>query len=191
MLLTIKNLKKAETALVGMRVPPQQYGNVGKLVEDALEALGYVVNRGAGCDLLSIGVEVKTRTVEATSAQTVGSMLPDDVINLPYDLSPIKSKFQQQFRVHHSSISECIVSAKMYDFRKEYYQEIIRSGYEEARKIFATGIYGNYVCGKGQRCYFEKTSNGTNSYDFRMRSGLMEEFEATHDSTFEKMFNYE
>ena len=72
MLLTIKNLGKAERALIGMPVPPQQYGNVGTLVEDFLESQGYTINRGAGPDLLDIGVEIKTRTIEATSGKIDG-----------------------------------------------------------------------------------------------------------------------
>jgi hypothetical protein len=188
----VKNLKKAEKFLIGKRIPKEQYGNIGKLVEDYLEDLGYDINRGAGCDLqISGGVEVKTRKLQASSAQTVGSMTPADIISTPYDQSPIKAKFQQQFRVHYDDDLGIIVSAKMYDWRADYYQDIIREGYEAARAIFASANYGNYVCGAGQKCYFEKTVEGSNSYDFRLRSQQMEDLEMTHDSTFEKCFYYE
>jgi hypothetical protein len=58
MYLKITNLKKATDALVGMVVPEQCYGNIGNLVEDEMEKLGYNINRGKGADLLSIGVEI-------------------------------------------------------------------------------------------------------------------------------------
>ena len=188
MLLTIKNLKKAEKALIGLPVPPQKNGNVGILVEDMLEELGYTINRGAGCDLKIMGVEIKTRTIEATSAQSIGSMTPADIIATPYDLSPIKAKFQQQFRVHHSIERGCIVSAKMYDFRGDYFQNRMRDAYESAREMFANGAFANYVRGDEACGYFEKTVSGRNSYDFRLPSNVMEAFEATCDSTFDSMF---
>lgn len=189
----ITNLKKAEDFLVGKSIPKEQFGNIGKLVEDYLEDLGYDINRGSGCDTTigSTGIEIKTRKIQASSAQTVASMVPTEIIKTPYDKSRVKEKFQQQFRIHFDDENGIILSAKMYDFRDEYYQKIMRDGYEAAREIFASGNFGNYVCGNNKKCYFEKTVEGSNSYDFRLRSKLMEGFESTHNSSFLSLFKYE
>ena len=188
MQLTIKNLNKAEAALIGMPVPLQQYGNVGKLVEDELESLGYIINRGAGCDLKELGVEIKTRTIEATSAQTICKMTELAIIHTPYDQSPVKTKFQQQFRVHHSVEQGCVVSAKMYEFRDAYFQDKARHAYETARTMIANGNCSDYVRGDKAVGYFEKTSSIGNSYDFRFPSNVMESFETTARSTFSTLF---
>jgi hypothetical protein len=155
-----------------------------------LEALGYIINRGAGCDLKAIGVEIKTRTIEATSAQTICKMTRYDIIHTPYDLSPVKAKFQQQFRVHHSEEQGCIVSAKMYDFRDAFFQGQARHAYETARAMLAAGDTSSYVRGKNACGYFEKTSNLGSSYDFRFPSNVMESFEATAHSNFSSMFEF-
>jgi len=189
----IRNLNKIEKVIKGMTMPKDVFGSNGRLIEEVFEQNGYSVNQGAGSDLkiAKVPVEIKTRDVLATSAQSVASMLPADIVKTPYDQSAIKEKFQQQFRVRYNGETGKVVEAKMYDFRAEHFQDIIREGYEAARKIFASGIYSNYVCGRGQKCYFEKTDAGGNSYDFRLRSKLMEGFEATHDSSFESLFDYE
>jgi hypothetical protein len=200
----ITNLKKAEAHLVGMEVPKEQYGNVGIFVQDVLESLGYIINRGAGCDTFigDTGIEVKTRNIHATSAQTIATMLPKDIIRTPYEKSPVYEKFQQQFRVHFDDYTHRIVRARMYDFRDRKYQKFIKAGYESARIKFAEFVdctsnnyitpvysqYPSYVCGKNQRCYFEQTQKDVNSYAFRLRSELMESLENLHDSSFASLF---
>ena len=193
MQIKIKNLKKIEAAIKAMTFPPDYFGSNGRLVETVFEENGYKVNTGSGSDLkiAKMPVEIKTRNVLAKSSQSIASMLPEDIVKTPYDNSPVKEKFQQQFRVHYNGDTGKVLDAKMYDFRDDHYQRIVREGYEDARKIFAGKKFGNYVCGKGHKCYFERTSNSTNSYDFRLRSELMEGFETTHNSTFDSKFYYE
>jgi hypothetical protein len=186
MLLTIKNLGKAERALIGLPVPPQQYGNVGKLVEDFLESLGYTINRGAGPDLLSIGVEIKTRTIGATSAQDIGTMTLEDIIKYDWDTSPLKAKFQQQFRVKHCPDQKCIVSAEMYDFRAEEIQAIVRYAYESARTLIINNCTDNYIRGADAWAYFEHKKS--NSYGFRLPNEVMETFERMTTSNYKNLF---
>jgi hypothetical protein len=193
MQIKIKNLNKIEAIIKGMTLPPDYFGSNGRIIEKVFEDQGYSVNKGVGSDLkiANMPVEIKTRNVLATSAQSIASMLPGDIVNTPYENSPVREKFQQQFRVHYNGYTGKVLDAKMYDFRDEYYQRVVREGYEEARKIIASKKFSNYVCGKGHKCYFERTSNTTNSYDFRLRSELMEGFEVTHNSTFGSNFYYE
>jgi len=186
MILTIKNLGKAERALIGMPVPPQQYGNVGTLVEDFLESQGYTINRGSGPDLLDIGVEIKTRTIEATSAQSVGGMTIEDIISTPWEDSPIRAKIQQQFRVKHSSEKGCIVSARMYDFRRDDIQESMRHAYESARQMIINGNRGSYIRGDYAAGYFEYKES--NTYNFRLPHGVMENFERMASNNYKNLF---
>lgn len=186
MLLTIKNLGKAERALIGMPVPTQQYGNVGTLVEDFLESQGYAINRGAGPDLLSIGVEIKTRTIEATSAQSIGGMTIEDIISTSWEDSPIRAKFQQQFRVKHSTEKGCIVSARMYDFRRDDIQESVQYAYESARTMIINGNRDSYIRGTCAAGYFEYKES--NTYSFRLPHGVMESFERMATSNYKNLF---
>ena len=179
MALKIKSLGKAEKILVGMPVPEEENGNVGRLVEDVLESIGYTINRKSGCDIPKIEVEVKTRTIEATSAQTVASMTPEDIVKTAYEDSPVFRKIQQQFRVHHSRHTGKIVSAKMYDFRVDEIQNAIKYAYTSAQKAFASGKQGKYIKGASDACgYFEKTVADSNSYDFRFPDYIMKRFES-------------
>lgn len=187
----ITALKKATKTLVGMRVPKQKNGNVGHLVEDTMYNDGYPINKQARVDIPDWKVEVKAQTLEATSAQSVGSMTVDDIINTPYQSSPIKEKFQQQFRVTHSDIFREITSAKIYDFSDPYIQQLIEKGYESGRAIFAelqnnNNNYPNYIRGNNTDFYWEKKES--NSYAFRASRSAMKGYEAMATSTFNSLF---
>lgn len=187
----ITALKKATTTLVGMRVPKQKNGNVGHLVEDTMYNDGYPIDKQARVDLPDWEVEVKAQTLEATSAQSVGSMTVDDIINTPYQSSPIKEKFQQQFRVTHSDIFREVTSAKIYDFSDPYIQQLIEKDYEAGRAIFAelqknNDSYPNYIRGANTDFYWEKKES--NSYAFRASRSAMKGFEGMATSTFNSLF---
>ena len=188
---TIRNLKKAEQILTGMTVPKEYYGNVGKLVEDVMENAGYPINRGLGPDLIVLGVEIKTRKIEASAAHTIGKMKKDDIIAMPWESSRVFQKFQQQFRVYYSDTDNVIVSAKMYDFRNEETQKIIKHSYESARVKIASGIDSRYIRGDDAWGYFENTiSRYPDLMDFRFPDNHMKELEALSVSTFHDLFEY-
>jgi len=187
----ITALKKAETALVGMSVPKQQNDNVGHLVEDVMADEGYPINRRATVDLPSLKVEVKTRTAEATSAHAIGSMTVSDIINTPYRYSPMKDKFQQQFRVTHSDTFREVTRAKIYDFSDNYIQGLVERDYEAGRAIFAdlqkNGYkYPKYVRGDNTDFYWEKKD--CNSYALRVSDSAMKEYEGMATSAFNSLF---
>jgi len=203
MYLKITNLKKAEDALVGMIVPEQCYGNIGKLVEDEMEKLGYDINRGKGADLLAIGVEIKTRGLEATSAQSISSMTSLDIVRTSYNDSVIFKKFQQQFRVHHSKKidgSTVIVSAKMYNFALPKIQDAVKEAYETGRSVMADQmkncdgqcddyIRGTLSNGLAACGYWERKEN-SNSFDFRFPTTVMEQFEEIAINSSNKLFEF-
>lgn len=187
----ITSLKKAENVLIGMPVPKQKNGNIGHLVEDVMADAGYPIDRQATVDLPALKVEVKTRTAEATSAHAIGSMTIDDIINTPYQNSPVKDKFQQQFRVTHSDTFREVTSAKIYDFSDTYIQGLVERDYEAGRAIFAelqknNDKYPKYVRGANTDFYWEKKES--NSYAFRVSDSAMKEFEGMATSTFNSLF---
>jgi len=203
MYLKITNLKKATDALVGMVVPEQCYGNIGKLVEDVMEKLGYNINRGKGADLLAIGVEIKTRGLEATSAQTISSMTAIDIATTSYKDSVIFEKFQQQFRVHHTKKldgSTVIVSAKMYNFAYPKIQDVVEAAYEAGRAAMidqldnCNGVCDDYIRGTLPNgflaCGYWERKENSNSFDFRLPTTLMEYFEEIANNSSNKLFEF-
>jgi hypothetical protein len=203
MYLKITNLKKATDALVGMVVPEQCYGNIGNLVEDEMEKLGYNINRGKGADLLSIGVEIKTRGLEATSAQSISSMTSSDIVETSYKDSVIFKKFQQQFRVHHSKKldgSTVIVSAKIYNFAFPKIQDAVEAAYETGRAVMAgqlnncDGHCDDYIRGTLPNglpaCGYWERKENSNSFDFRFPTTVMEYFEEVAANSSNKLFEF-
>ena len=204
MYLKITNLKKATDELVGMVVPEQCYGNIGKLVEDVMEKLGYDINRGKGADLLAIGVEIKSRGLEATSAQSISSMTVPDILVTAYKDSIIFEKFQQQFRVHHIKKldgSTVIVSAKMYNFALPKIQDAVEAAYEAGRAVMAdqikncNGQCDDYIRGTLPNglpaCGYWERKEDTNSFDFRFPTAVMEQFEEIAINSSNKLFDFE
>lgn len=176
--LKVKHMKKASNALIGMAVPSVG-ADVGKVVEDTLEDLGYIVNRGKGVDIPGLGIEVKTRRDGATSARQIGTMTMKDIINTPYRLSPIKDKFQQQFIVKHRD--NVIISADVYDFSNAQIQALIEHTFEECRVEMAKYVncsgdtLPSYVRGNDCLGYWEH--HNSNSYQFRIAGSVMEKLE--------------
>jgi hypothetical protein len=100
--------------LVGETVPPKTHGAAGRDIENQLRAQGFPLSNQSGPDLPTVGLEVKSRDIDSTSAQSIGTMLPEDIIRTPYPESVICEKLQQQYRVKHKD--QVIVSAEVYDF---------------------------------------------------------------------------
>ena len=61
--------------LVGESVPPKTHGAAGRDIENQLRAQGFPISNQPGPDLPSVGLEVKSRDIDSTSAQSVGTML--------------------------------------------------------------------------------------------------------------------
>lgn len=182
----VKNLKVSQK-LIGQVLPTNQNGHAGRALEKLLEAADIPINRGAGPDILYYGLEVKTREITATSAQTVTAMYAEDIINTPYELSPVYAKFQQQFRVKTNN--GVIVEADVYDFDQPQIQELIKEAYEHARAIITKNPSIGYTPYTGYWGYFEQTKKLTSeAYDFRFSDSQMDALEAMAKSTFINLF---
>lgn len=183
----IKSLKFAQS-LVGKIVPTSKDGHAGRYNEYLLENMGVTINRGHGPDILSIGVEVKSRDLDATSPHTIADMSLDEIINTPYEQSHVYEKFQQQLRVHIKD--QVIVSADVYDFGKPRVQQLIKAAYENAREQLIKEPWLTATSAKGKFYgYFEQCA-GKKSYSFRLSDGQMTKLENMVTSTFDKFIEY-
>jgi hypothetical protein len=181
----ITKLNKAEKALVGIRVPEQKNGNVGRLTDAIMEEEGYTLNYGKGPDIPEFGIEKKTKGSESMSPYTIGSMTYDDIMKYSYDESPIKDKLQTFFVVEHDQIFMEIIKAGVYDFTKDCIQDIIRHAYNSAREELTTGV--TYVRGEGAWGYFEYKKN-SNSWLFRIPVNNMKKLMAMARNNFYSLF---
>jgi hypothetical protein len=177
-------LKKFNFSLKGTKVPPKYFGEAGKFVENLLIAKGLPLQKGVGADLRLYGLEVKTRDLDSTSAQTIGTMHPDLIKNTAYTDSLIKEKFQQQYRVYTKD--QIIVEDRIVDFSNPTIQKLIEGAYETARSAIINGTVSDYVAGTYWG-YFERTHK-SESYSFRMSSRALERLEGLAHSTFNNLF---
>ena len=179
---------KIKANLVGESVPPKTHGAAGRNIENRLRAQGFPISNQSGPDLPSVGLEVKSRDIDSTSAQSVGTMLPEDIIQQSYRESVICEKLQQQLRV--KTKDQKIISSEVYDFSSPYIQEKFEESYEIARQKIIDGDRGNYISG-GSYGYFERTVKGSRSYQFRVSDGAVKRIEAMSMATSNKLITFE
>lgn len=179
--------------LIGRELPPKDFGQAGRAFEDILESeYGITVNRGAGADNPMFGIEYKTRDLDSTSPQTIGSMNVTEIISTEYKDSTIYKKFQQQIRI--KTKNSIIVEADLYDFSPKFIQDKIEAAYEYARsQIIKNSAIRATIAGPdgiGHWGYFETANNRENTRSFRISNAGMRELEAMASSTFSNIFDY-
>jgi hypothetical protein len=175
--------------LLGRQLPSNINGDAGRACEFLLEDIGIRINRGAGCDIPEIGWEVKCRKGTATSAQTVATMRPENVISTPYPLSPIYEKIRKQLRFTTDD-NDVIIAIDLCDFDQPQIQELIEAAYENARTLIRENPTISYTPYEGFWGYFEKTKKDRPELDFRLADGDMEKLLAMTNSTFQDLFAY-
>ena len=176
--------------LLGYQLPSNINGAAGRACEDLLETkVGIRINRGYGCDIHEIGWEVKCRKGTATSAQTVTSMRPEDIISTPYPLSPVYNKIRKQLRFTTSD-NHVIIAIDLCDFDQPQIQELLEEAYEHARSLIKEIPEREYTPYDGYWGYFEKTKKDRPELDFRLADGQMEKLLAMTASTFKDIFAY-
>ena len=177
--------------LLGYQLPSNINGAAGRACEDLLETkVGIRINRGYGCDIPEIDWEVKARKGTATSAQTVTSMRPKDIISTPYPLSPVYNKIRKQLRFTTND-NDVIIAIDLCDFDQPQIQELIESAYEHGRSLLKKNPHLSYTPYEGYWGYFEKTKKSRPELDFRLADGQMEKLLAMTASTFQDIFQYD
>lgn len=177
---------KSVDQLIGTKLPTNQNGHAGRAAEDLLEQLGFSINRGHGPDIIQLGVEVKTRDVDATSPQTIADMHPDDIMTTPYRQSHVFEKFQQQLRIY--TRDDIIISAEIYDFSMPAIQTLIEDAYEHARKQITANVLLERTEYKGYYGYFERASKKRKTLSFRLSKDDMASLEGMAKSTYKYLF---
>jgi len=180
MTLTVKSIK---TTIIGKPVNGKN-DEIAKQIETMISDKGWDVQNGPGPDILSAGIEIKSRHLNATSNQTIGSMTTASIINTPYRQSPIYKKIQKQIRVYHNG--ETVLKASLYDFSDEYVQSKIEEAYESARQKIASGWEKDWVPGTSWGS-FEKVK-GRDSHAFRLPPHAYKKLEGMSKDTFNKIF---
>jgi hypothetical protein len=176
--------------LLGKQLPSNFGGDAGRACENLLEDdVGIIINRGFGCDIPEIGWEVKCRKGTATSAQTVTTMRPEDIISTPYPLSPVYNKIRKQLRFTTND-NDVIIAIDLCDFDQPQIQELLEKAYEHARSLLRETPELEYTPYEGYWGYFEKTKKGRPELDFRLADGQMEKLLAMTSSTFKDIFAY-
>lgn len=181
----VKKFKPANL-LIGQVIPEERRHDVGRYAEDFLEEHGVPINRKHGPDIVNLGVEIKTRNVDATSPQTVADMNVDDIINTDYEHSHVFKKFQQQLRIYHKD--NIVVSADIYDFSPLYIQELIKNAYEHARHQLKLDPTLDRTTSTGHYGYFERTDENKKSMSFRLNKGDMAVLEQMANSNYKNLF---
>lgn len=177
--------------LLGKQLPSNFGGDAGRACEDLLENdVGITINRGAGCDILEIEWEVKCRKGTATSAQTVATMRPENIMSTPYPLSPIYNKIRKQLRFTTND-EDVIIAIDLCDFDQPQIQELLKEAYEHARILIKNNPALEYTPYEGYWGYFEKTKKDRPELDFRLADGQMEKLLGMTKSTFQHLFNYD
>jgi len=181
----VKVFKPAKL-LIGQIVPTNQHGHAGRYVESLIEKMGVLINRGHGPDFIDYGLELKTRDVDATSAQTIADMSVEEIINKSYKDSHVFKKFQQQLRVYIRD--NVIVSADIYDFSHSSIQDLLEKAYNHARKQLVqcqdldrteyTGFYG----------FFERVDKDRKTLSFRLSKKDMITLEGMAKSEYKNLF---
>jgi hypothetical protein len=176
--------------LLGKQISNNINGDAGRECENLLESIGVRINRGTGCDIPEVGWEVKCRKGTATSAQTVTSMHPENIISTPYRASPVYQKIRKQLRFTTNDL-DIIVSIELCDFDQPQIQDLLEMAYEHARSLIINNPKISYTPYEGYWGYFEKTKKDRPELDFRLADGQMEKLLAMTSSTFQDIFVYD
>lgn len=177
--------------LLGKQLPTYKDGHAGRALEDLLETFGFDIDRKAGVDIKVHGLEVKTRSLIATSPQTITTMYARNISSKSYKESPIYEKFQQQLRIKLDE-NNIIVSADIYNFDQPQIQEQIEQAYEKGRQMIIANPdigYTPYVA--GQYGYFEQVHLPQSAaYSFRLSDRMMTDLENMAKNEFKNLFEY-
>lgn len=158
----------------------------GYQVQEHLEDRGWELNHGEGPDLISSGIEVKTRKKSSKSAHTIGSMTIENIVKSSYPDTNIFNKFQKQFRVVYDDYGQ-ILNEKLFDFTDPIIQEEMSKSWElnkiELQEYLnkKTNQLPKYVKHKDATFIWEKKP-ASRSYAARLADGVQKKFESISSS---------
>lgn len=183
----LKNVKNGIN--VGYNIPKsQQYGNIGRHLEQVLADNGHHMSNSRGVDMPDINAELKSRKQGSKSYHSVGAISIDEMIHLPFKQTHLYEKMQTQYRVKYDDDLQVVTSESVYDFSNSEIQEILEDAYEAGRIEIQDGNRSSYIpCGSG--IILEKASNST--YQYRISNGTMKKFENIAKSNIGNLFDFD
>jgi len=163
----------------------QSYGNIGRYVENYLASKGYKINKGFGIDLVGLKLEIKTRDINATSAQTVTSLSLPNLLNYDWQRGPARHKITRQYRVLYKQLdskSSIVVESGVFDFTKSGIPSILESDFDINRRYFIDyvekhGEYPKYV-NQGSGWLFLERTTENEVWQVRITNRNMNKLEA-------------
>lgn len=167
-------IKTIKPFLKGTEIPVDiDDAHRGKYIEELYKDKGFDINEGLGADFKKEEIDVKSRKLESRSPYTITTCTEDHLIARSYKDSNVYSKAQRWDQPIYSESYSEIVRHENYDFRNEYIQEIIESGYEDCRNQLAAGVTGTFIRSNNGYVTFEKTDRNTDSWQVRIPHASM------------------
>ena len=174
--------------LLNVPVPPKNGGEAGRYIEDLIIQLGCPFNKGKGVDIKFLGWECKSRDTTSTSAISITSMFPYDIINTGYYHSPVFDKCQKILLFITENLK--IKNIEFYDLSDPYIQDKLCEAYEHGRNQiikFPNIPYTEYT---GYYGYFEKTKKNRPELDFRLSHNDIKHIKSMANPVYNKLFSY-
>lgn len=163
----------------GTVLPTNMHGQAGVAFEVVLKQDGYDISSTAtGPDIERFGLEIKTRKLGSTSAQTIGRLSANNIKATPFEETSICKKIQQQIRAKTDDsvfVENTIVECSVYDFSSKHIQDLLKEAYEICRGKLIAGDTSNYIHGT-KWGYLERESE-KRAYQFRISSAAFSQLE--------------
>jgi hypothetical protein len=183
---------------VGDELPmKQEYGNIGRYVEDEFARFGHDVNTGKGVDFLQYFLELKTRNEDSTSGHTVGAVSKSDIIRYDWQrgnnmFDKVQVQYRIYFRVNPLTDKTIITRCGLYDFRDEYIQSKLKESWDYCRGVFmryeGAILDAKYIRGPDHWAYMERRPDG--NYQFRIGVPHMVTMEDIANANSSKLFDF-
>jgi len=150
--------------MIGIKVPDKNDGVAGKFIEK--ESGKYLtLQNGKGPDYEKLGIEIKSRDIDSTSALTFGSVTYRTIMTKEYTDTHLCQKMQHL--IYFFTQNNRLINIKHYDFSSQCIQEIIEKSYDYGKKQIISGNTNLYIPPDGHLFYFEDTAKN-NQYQFRI-----------------------
>lgn len=165
-------------------------GSNGRLIEDALEDMGFPIDRSATTDLPKC--EVKTKSKYSKADWSIGRMTYDAIVKTPWARSTIREKMQRQYQVtiaeNPSDASGVVTNATVIDFSCSNIQNQLEAAYEDCRqKLIDSGSYKHGTV-RSDIAYFEYKIG--NSYQFRIKNSKMKQLTSIASAESNPLFDF-
>lgn len=174
-------LTKLRTSIkTGMVIPATDDPSVvGYWFEKILQADGFNLNAGAGPDIKELGIELKTRKINAQSPVSIGSLSVKTIKETSWKKSSLYKKCQLVLLLTHDINTHTVVDVNLLDLRDVDIQERLRTAYilgrREIRNEFnLSGNQKRKYIAPSQYAYFEwpNSSRYNGCYEFRISVGM-------------------